>query len=231
MDEKNFYLPRSRSNDRMVVKEMLRDRDSSKWNECYVLVRRLVQLQAHNIPTHHWDDLVQEAMMRIHKYLPTFQFQCTFKTWIFNIVHSCIIDSYRKLKHTGKMMLPLDGSYDDFELNSDMSVAILSGTVEDQCIIRDELLKAFAALLEYVSLHSKKERNRAILHMVFLENRSLEETAQAVGCSAPVAGYVVRSAQRYVRDKLEYQPRLRRTIQETVRDKLQQENLYQKVCN
>ena len=38
--------------------------------------------------------------------------------------------------------------------------------------------------------------------MVLFESRSLEETARAVGCSAPVVGYIVRSAQRYVREKL-----------------------------
>jgi hypothetical protein len=42
--------------------------------------------------------------------------------------------------------------------------------------------------------------------MVLLESRSLEEAAKAVGCSAPVAGYVVRSAQRYVRERLGNQP-------------------------
>jgi hypothetical protein len=41
--------------------------------------------------------------------------------------------------------------------------------------------------------------------MVLFENRSIEDVAQMVGCSAPVAGYVVRSAQRYVREKLGYQ--------------------------
>jgi hypothetical protein len=34
------------------------------------------------------------------------------------------------------------------------------------------------------------------------EGRSLEAAAKAVGCSAPVASYVVRSAQRYVRESL-----------------------------
>ena len=92
--------------------------------------------------------------MRIHKYLPTFQFQCSLKTWIFNIVHSCVIDDYRKSKRAGQFMMPLGDSHDDFELDGDMSAANVPGTVEDECIIRDELREAFAALLEYVSLHS-----------------------------------------------------------------------------
>ncbi len=205
MTEDKSYLPRPATDDKIVVEEMLRDRSSGQWHECYVLVMRLVQLHAKNISTDHWDDLVQEAMIRIHKYLPTFQFQCAFKTWIFNIVRSCIIDAYRKFLRAGQIMTPLGDHHDDVELEGDMSTANMPGTVEDACITRDELHKALVALLEYVSTHSNPTRNRKILNMVLFENRSLEETAQAVGCSAPVVGYVVRSAQRYVREKLEHQ--------------------------
>ena len=99
----------------------------------------------------------------------------------------------------------LDGDLHDTDQNEDdMPFAAVLGTVEEDCIIRDELQKAFAALLEYVSLHSNEERNRTILQMVLFENRSLEETAQTIGCSAPVVGYIVRSAQRYVREKVGY---------------------------
>ena len=205
MTKEKSYLPRQTTDDKIIVEEMIRDPTSGQWHECYVLVVRLVQLQAHNISTHHWDDIVQEAMIRIHKYLPSFQFQCGFKTWIFNIVRSCTIDAYRKLSRAGQNMIPIGDSHDDVELESDRSTANLPGIVEDVCITHDELHQALKALLEYVSLHSNPTRNRKILNMVLFENRSLEETAQAVGCSAPVVGYVVRSARRYVRERLEYQ--------------------------
>ncbi len=205
MTKDNSYPPRQSTDDKIIVEEMLRDPSSGQWHECYVLVMRLVQLQAHNISTNHWDDIVQEAMIRIHKYLPTFQFQCGFKTWIFHIVRSCTIDAYRKSLRAGQNIISLGDSHDDVELESDRSNANVPETVEDACITRDELRKALAALLEYVSLHSNPTRNRKILNMVLFENSSLEETAQTVGCSAPVVGYVVRSAQRYVREKLEHQ--------------------------
>jgi RNA polymerase sigma factor (sigma-70 family) len=205
MTEDKSYPPRPATDDKIVVEEMLRDRSSGQWHECYVLVKRLVQQYAKNISTDHWDDLVQEAMIRIHKYLPTFQFQCALKTWIFNIVRSCIIDAYRKSMRAGQFMIPLGDPHDDVELEGDKSTANVPGSVEDACIIHDELHKALAALLEYVSTHSNPTRNRKILNMVLFENRSLEGTAQAVSCSAPVVGYVVRSAQRYVREKLGHQ--------------------------
>ncbi len=68
--------------------------------------------------------------------------------------------------------------------------------------MHDDLRKALAALQEYVSTHANPIRNGRILDMVMFEGRSLEAAAKAVGCSAPVASYVVRSAQRYVRENL-----------------------------
>lgn len=196
------YPQRSITDDKIVVEEMLRDHSSGQWHECYLLVARLVQQKAHNISTNQREDIVQEAMMRIQKYLPAFKFQCSFKTWVHNIVHSCVIDEYRKIHRAGQFIMPQGGSLDDCELDCDIPVAHMPATLEEECIIRDELREAFAALLEYVSLHSNEERNRAILRMVLFESRSLEQTARVVGCSAPVVGYIVRSAQRYVREKL-----------------------------
>ena len=78
-------------------------------------------------------------------------------------------------------------------------------TEEDECIIREELNKALSALQEYVSTHANPIRSGRILNMVLIEGCSLEETAKAVGCSAAVAGKVVRSAQHYVRERLGHQ--------------------------
>ena len=93
---------------------------------------------------------------------------------------------------------PLDDverEYDEFDVGT-------TKTTEDACIMHDDLRKALAALQEYVSTHANPIRNGRILDMVMFEGRSLEAAAKAVGCSAPVASYVVRSAQRYVRENL-----------------------------
>jgi RNA polymerase sigma factor (sigma-70 family) len=150
---------------------------------------------------HQREDIVQEAMIRIHKYLATFKFKCSLRTWIFNIVRSCIIDTYRKSKHAVEFHALVD-PYHDVEIEDELLVANMPGTLEDECITRDELRRVMIALQEFVSLHANQARNRAILEMVFFEDMSLEETAQALGCSAPVVGYVVRCARRYVRENL-----------------------------
>jgi RNA polymerase sigma factor (sigma-70 family) len=206
MTEGKPYLPRPGADDRIIVEEMLRDSKSGQWHECYLSVKKLVQVQAKNIPEDHWDDIVQEAMIRVHKYLPTFQYQCTFRTWLFGVVRSCIIDDYRKSTRAGPQMVPLGDSHEDAEHEGDAFTANATRTVEDVCITREELNKALVALQEYVSIHANPIRNRQILEMVLFEDLSLKEVAKAVGCSAPVVGYVVRSAQRYVRGRLGYQP-------------------------
>jgi hypothetical protein len=44
MTESKSYLPWPGADDRIVVEEMLRDRSSGQWYECYVFVRKLVHV-------------------------------------------------------------------------------------------------------------------------------------------------------------------------------------------
>src|SRR6266568_3129221 len=183
MTEGNANLPWPGADDRIVVEEMKRDPISGQWYECREFVKRCVQKQATNIPKDIWDDIVQDAMIRVNKSLTTFHFVCSFRTWLFGIARSSVIDAYRKFTREGQHTAP-PGDPHDTE--------------------RDELSKALTALQEYVSTHANPVRNGRILDMVLLEGRSLEAAAKAVGCSAPMVGYVVRSAQHYVRDRLGY---------------------------
>ncbi len=202
MTEGKHYLPWPGADDRIVVEEMLRDPRSGQWYELREFVKKLVQSQAKNIPQDHWDDLVQDAMIRVDKSLLTFHYQCRLRTWVFGIVRSCIIDVYRKFKRAGQFMAPPGDPHDAVDCEGDSFNANIPGTVEDECIAHDELNQALAALQEYVSTHANPIRNGRILDMVIFEGRSLEEAAKAVGCSAPVASYIVRSARRYVRERL-----------------------------
>ena len=204
MTEGKLYPPWPGGDDRIIVEEMLRDSKSGQWYECREFVKRLVQVQAKNIPKDHLEDIVQDAMMRIDKHLLTFQYQCKLSTWLFAIVRSCIIDTHRKFTRAGQLLAPPGDPKDDVEREYDDIDVNISKTAEDVCIILDDLRKALSALQEYVSTHANPIRNGRILDMVLFEGHSLEEAAKAVGCSAPVASYVVRSAQRYVREKLGY---------------------------
>ena len=204
MTEGKPYPPWPGGDDRIIVEEMLRDSKSGQWYECREFVKRLVQGQAKNTPRDHWEDIVQDAMMRVDKHLLTFRYQCKLSTWLFGIVRSCIIDAHRKFTRAGQLMAPPGDPNGDAEREYDDIDANTSKTAEEVCIMHDDLRKALSALQEYVSTHANPIRNGRILDMVLFEDHSLEDAAKAVGCSAPVASYVVRSAQRYVREKLGY---------------------------
>ena len=186
--------------DRIVVEQMLRH-SPVQWHACQEFVMRLVRNQTKNIAPDHWEDIMQDAMVRIHKSLPNFKYECALKTWLYGIVRNCIIDDYRKTRQT-RQPTSLDELYDDPEHEGNTVVAGMTGTVEDEYITHDELGKAVSALREYVSTHAKPARNGQILEIVLFEGYSIEEAAKVVGCSAAVVGYVVRSGQRYVREKL-----------------------------
>src|SRR5438270_8039782 len=150
MTEGKHYLPWPGTDDRIVVKEMLRDPRSGQWYECCEFVKKLVQSQAKNIPQDHWDDLVQDAMIRVDKFLPTFKYQCKLRSSLFGIVRSCIIDAYRKFKRVGQFIALPGDPRDDVEQQGDTSTVHGPATVEDECIIHDELDKAMVALHEYL---------------------------------------------------------------------------------
>jgi RNA polymerase sigma factor (sigma-70 family) len=203
MAEENPYLPWPGVDDKVVVEEMQRDTTSARWNECYEFVSKLVQLRAKNIPQDQWDDIIQDAMLRTRHSLPTFQFQCKLKNWIYSIVGTAIIDAHRRHKRVEKHTNSLDERQEDVEHDSDIHPLLASSTVEDQCIINDELAEALVRLRKYLSAHAHTQRNGRIADLVLFEGNSLEEAAKAVGCSAPVAGYVIRSMQRYLREMRE----------------------------
>lgn len=52
-------------NDRIVVEEMKRDSMSGQWYECRAFMKRCVEKKAQNIPKDVWDDIVQDAMIRV----------------------------------------------------------------------------------------------------------------------------------------------------------------------
>ena len=206
MTERQPNFPGADADERIVVEEMLRDSNSGQWYECREFVKKLIQIHAKNIPRDHWEDIVQDAMLRIGKSLPAFQHQCNLRTWLFGIVRSCIIDTYRKIKHVGQLRAAHGDPHNNVEHEDDAFTASSQATAEDVFIVHEELKNALVALQEYVSAHANPKRNMRILDMVILEGSSLEAAAKAVGCSAAVAGYVVRSAQRYVRERLGYSP-------------------------
>ena len=192
------------SDERLVIEKMIRDPHSKDWEECSNFVRRCVYTKAKNIPLDRYDEITQEVMYRITKYLPGFRFQCTLKTWLNQIIESCIIDMHRREQMEERSQFSLADSHNDSDHEGEgeeFSVSEVK-SAEDTLMINEEIRNGIEALLEYVDTHPNPTRNRLVIRMVIFEGASYAEAAKAVGCSTPVVGYIVREAQRHAREKM-----------------------------
>lgn len=192
-----------------IILEMLNDCESPYWKECLLLVQKRVYGKAKNIPGDDWDDIVQEVMIKVVKNLPSFRLECTFRSWLYQIVTNSIRDMYRAHKRhdpSGEVECQKTSlvSWDDGDFEIEEHLAIKAASVEDTSIRKEEVRECWEAAREYAFTHRKAARNQEILRMVMIGGYSYIEAAQKTGCHPTVAGYVVREAQDYVRRKMEY---------------------------
>jgi RNA polymerase sigma-70 factor (ECF subfamily) len=199
-------LPWPGADDRATVAEMLQNADSQQWHECRVFMRRLIvaQARARNLPQDIHEDIIQEAMLRIRHSLCAFRYECTFKTWLFTLARHCTIDFHRKAIRTAHQMVSLEALREEEEQEDEIFNVTSFFSAEEDNILQETTREALQALGEWIFTHAKPERNQRIIDMVLLQDRSLEEAAKEVECSPAVASYVVRTAQEYVRKKLEH---------------------------
>ena len=193
------------ADERLAVEKMIRDQNSEQWGECFKYVKRCVYSKAKNMPSHLLDDMIQEIMLKIMKYLPYFRFHCALKTWVYLIVRHHIIDEYRKLRNEGTYLsfsvnpiAETDGESQEPNLGEGVSA-------EESFEIHEKIRMGIAALQEYANTTSNPTRNRHIIQLVLFEGKTYEEAAITIGCNSPVVGYIVREAQRYTRDILRNQ--------------------------
>jgi RNA polymerase sigma factor (sigma-70 family) len=201
-DKSNEYWPGA--DERSVVEGMLRDRDSRHWEECRKVVKRRVYVRAKNIPTNRQEEIIQDVMVKIVRYLPGFHFHCALKTWLAFIIESCIVDVHRNMQNEGQLLARPEDVLNEHEYEDEDESGILSEvrSAEATFLLTEELRNAIASLWEYADMHSNPTRDRLIVRMVIFEGYSHNETAKVAGCSAPVVGYIVREAQRYAREKM-----------------------------
>lgn len=188
--------------ERSVVEEMIRDRYSEHWEECRKVVKQRVYVRAKNIPIHHQEEIIQEVMVKMVRYLPGFHFHCRLKTWLNVVIESCIIDVHRTLRNEGQFSTHHGDVLNENNYEGELHILDETWSAETTFLLSEELRDAIAALLEYASLHSNPVRDQLIVRMVIFDGYTHIEAAKAAGCSAPVVGYVVRQAQRYAREKM-----------------------------
>jgi len=123
-------------------------------------------------------DLVQEAFLRVHKSLATFQGGSSFFTWLYRIITNLSIDLMRK---PGRQATELDLERADIDdsLEADFPlVARIDGAEPADVVRRKEIAARVQSALDALPSY-----HRGVIVMREIEGLSYEEMAEAMGVS------------------------------------------------
>ena len=124
-------------------------------------------------------DIVQDAFIKAHKYLPKFQGTSSFYTWFYRIVVNRAIDHMRQ--HQRKRKVGYDDAIDQEVEEGAVQESLLPtmmGQDPERSLIRKRMQHHISAALDLLS-----ENHRTVLVMRELEGMPYEKMAQVVGCS------------------------------------------------
>lgn len=199
-------LPWPGPDENPVIDAMLADPDSPHWSSCYELVEKLVSQWAGDLSIDDKSEVIQNVMLKVVQYLPTFKRESKLSTWLVAIVRSCKADEFRKRPSIYSIQIvSLDvSSYKDVDDGGNQDPAAPM-TIEEEFLAEEELDEINEALLKYLAEHRKRERNSNILDL-YLEGYSQQEIAKELSVPAPVVGYVIRSMRRYARENRKRHP-------------------------
>src|SRR5438067_8729023 len=164
-------------NDDIIIEAMLNDRHSLHayhWNECQAYVNKLVQ-RTSNFSVDEKEEIAQNTMFWIVRYLGNFKRECRFTTWIIKVVSSRIADAGRE-KQTLIKRVALPPNDPDVDTQKDDYISRISSprTAEEEYILHEDLREVSKALLDYLRTRANSERNIRILEM-YLAGFSQEE--------------------------------------------------------
>ncbi|HVW24695.1 MAG TPA: sigma-70 family RNA polymerase sigma factor [Polyangiaceae bacterium] len=120
-------------------------------------------------------EIVQEAFLRVHKGLPTFEGGSSFFTWLYRIVSNLAIDAMRKPSRRESEALDPDLGDDGAE---QPLLSRLEGTDPLDFVRRGEIRRRIEAALGDLPPY-----HRGVILMRELEGMSYEEMAEAMGVS------------------------------------------------
>lgn len=124
-------------------------------------------------------DVVQEAFVKVHRYLHNFEGQSSFYTWLYRIVANLCIDHMRRNKRKHDVEFD-DGLRHDGEADPGGSGLLPAAGFADpgRALGNKEILQAVRAGLDELS-----DKHRAVIVMRELQGMSYADMAKAMGCS------------------------------------------------
>lgn len=187
--------------------EACRKGDRQAFHDLYERYERKVYAVAYGFLRNPEDalDVVQEAFIKVYRYLPNFEGQSSFYTWLYRIVANLCIDHMRrntrkrdvefddKLRHDGEQDLPAEF----------MPISALGNPGE--AVENKEILAAVEASLEHLS-----DKHRAVIVMRELQGFSYADMAKAMNCSKGTIMsrlfHARRNMQKLLRERLVHVP-------------------------
>ncbi len=185
--------------DNPVIDAMLHDKNSYHWTECQTCVNRFVQKYAFGFSSDEKEEIIQDTMLWIVRYLPDFKRDCRLTSWIIQIVRSRIIDASRaKIKLKDRYIPHPNDPEEDGGNDAYISKISSPRTAEEECVLHEELQEALDEILAFLSSHANSERNIRILKM-YLAGFNQKDIANRLHIPAPNVGYTLRTLQGFLR--------------------------------
>lgn len=125
-------------------------------------------------------DVVQDAFVKAHRHLDTFEGASSFYTWLYRIVMNLAIDHIRKHRRVRHVDFDdtLAHGVDESTVGDESLLPSILGQNPKKSLLRKEIREQIDLALESLS-----ENHRAVLIMRELDGLSYEEMAQAMNCS------------------------------------------------
>jgi RNA polymerase sigma-70 factor, ECF subfamily len=118
-------------------------------------------------------DITQEAFIRVHRYLGSFQGSSSFYTWLYRIVVNLCVDHLRHRTHEAAV------DYDDQIGHSGQAAPQPSVGADPQRVLGDKELRE---QIEH-AMAQLSPAHRAVLTLREIEGLSYQEMAKVMGCS------------------------------------------------
>lgn len=125
-------------------------------------------------------DVVQDAFIKAHRYLPKFEGTSSFYTWLYRIVMNLAIDHLRKVKRAQQVDFSdaLAHGEDEVPAGETSLLPTILGSDPSKSLMRREMREHIGLALDQLS-----DNHRTVLMMRELDGLSYEDMATQMDCS------------------------------------------------
>ena len=137
---------------------------------------------------HDTEELLQDVFLKAANHLDSFEGEASFKTWIFRIARNTVIDYYRKQKNMKKSFAMEDRLLENFAGETEAAETIVLRNLHI-----DEVFERINQLPNHY---------RTVLHLRFIEDFSIKETAAIMGKTTPAVKSMQRRASKILSEEI-----------------------------